>query len=88
VLEYRVDNEGIEIAGKFYSYGEFKSFSIMPEGAFSSIMLVPLRRFAPPLSIYYDPADEEKFVSVVAQHLPLEEHQHDMIDHLARRIRF
>lgn len=88
VLEYRVDNEGIEIAGKFFSYADFRSFSIMPEGAFSSIMLVPLRRFAPPLSIYYDPTDEEKIVSVISQHLPLEERQHDMIDRFARRIRF
>jgi hypothetical protein len=88
VLEYAVDRDGLEIAGKFFPYVEFRSFSVVQEGAFSSIMLVPLKRFAPPISIYYPPDDEDKIVNVIATHLPMEEHHHDMIDRFAKRIRF
>jgi hypothetical protein len=88
VLEYHLDSDGLEIAGKFYPYSEFRSFSVMQEGAFSSIMLVPMRRFSPPISIYYAPEDEDEIVDVISLHLPHEERQHDMIDRFARRIRF
>jgi hypothetical protein len=88
VLEYHLDNEGLEIAGKFYPYVEFRSFSIMQEGAFSSIMLIPMRRFAPPISIYYSPDDEEEIVNVISMHLPHEERGRDMADRIAKRIRF
>ncbi len=88
VLQYRVNGSGLAIGNKFYSYAEFKSFSVMQEGAFSSIMFLPLKRFMPPLSIYYEPKDEDNIVEVLAYYLPMEARSHDMIDGLIRRIRF
>jgi hypothetical protein len=60
----------------------------MPEGAFSSIVLVPLKRFSPLTSIYYAPQDEERITAMLAAHLPYEERKHDPIDKLMQRIRF
>src|SRR5690349_9554131 len=48
VLTYKLDSGGITIADKYYPYGAFRSFSIIDEGAFSSVMLMPLKRFMVP----------------------------------------
>ncbi len=88
VLHYQVNDHGLAIGQKFYPYNEFKSFAVMEEGAFSSIMFMPLKRFMPPISIYYAPEDEERIVQVLAVYLPMEMRTHDAIDRLTRRMRF
>lgn len=87
-LEYQIDNQGIGIGQKRYDYREFKSFSVMPEGAFASIIFMPLKRFSPPLAIYYAPDDEDKIMGFLLDRLPFEEHKPDAADRLVRRIRF
>ncbi len=88
VLEYVVDGNGLEIAGKFYPYSDFRSFGIVHDGAFSNITLMPLKRFMPPISIYYAPEDSEKIVDTLAAFLPMEEYKLDLIDSLIRKLRF
>jgi len=87
-LEYRIDGRGVGIGQKYYGYHEFKSFSVVPEGAFASIVFMPLKRFAVPTTIYYAPDDEEKILAVLSNQLPFEEHRRDAVDGLMRRIRF
>lgn len=87
-LEYRVDGHGVSIGQSQHPYDEFRSFSVVPEGAFSSIVFMPLKRFALPTTLYYAPADEDRIVSILADQLPLENHQPDAVDRLMRRIRF
>lgn len=88
VLTYRLDPRGLTIAQKTYEYGQFRSFAIVDEGAFSSIMLVPLKRFMPMISIYYEPADEAQIIKVLSDRLPLEQWKRDVIDSLLHKIRF
>lgn len=88
VLNYQVNAAGLAIGDKFYPYPEFKSFAVMQEGAFSSIMFLPLKRFMPPITIYYDPQDEDKIIDVLSYYLPMENRSHDLIDNIIRRIRF
>ena len=87
-LKYMVDNRGIQIDQKRHDYDEFKSFSVAPEGAFSSIVFMPLKRFAVPLTVYYAPDDEESIVGILSGQLPLEEHRPDAVERLMKRIRF
>jgi hypothetical protein len=86
--QFTVDAQGIGIGSKRYSYDSFKSFAITSEGAFSSLVFMPLKRFAIPLTIYYAPEDEERIVNLLSDQLPLEEHRLDAIDNLMRHIRF
>lgn len=88
VMTYTLNNRGLTIGQKPYPFSEFKSFSIIDEGAFNSIMLMPLKRFMPPVNVYYDPQDENKIVDLFAGHLPLENRGHDPLDRLIRGIRF
>jgi hypothetical protein len=87
-LEYRLDQQALSIGTRTYNYHQFRSFSIVPEGAFNSIVFMPLKRFAPLITIYYAPEDEDKIVSLLADRLPMEERKKDAIDRLMWRIRF
>jgi hypothetical protein len=87
-LTYSLDDHGLQVGDKFYPYMDFRSFSVMEEGAIHSITLMPLRRLMPLLTIYYDPADEDKIVNALADMLPHEDRQHDMVERLMRRLRF
>jgi hypothetical protein len=87
-LQYRVDPRGVTIGDKTYGYNEFRTFSVIPEGAFSSIVLMPLKRFAVAISIYYAPQDEEKIVELLSQQLPYEQRRRDAVDSLMRKVRF
>jgi hypothetical protein len=87
-LPYRLDGEGLTVNTKFYDYSQFRSFAVVDDGAFSSIVFMPLKRFMSLLEVYYEPKDEEKIVNLLSERLPLETHKLDPVDQLMRHIRF
>jgi hypothetical protein len=87
-LEYVLSSHGLSIGQKHYIYDDFKSFSIMREGAIPSIMFMPLKRFAVTVTAHYPPEDEAKILSILDGRLPMEEHRYDAVETLMRRIRF
>lgn len=87
-IPYRVGEEGVTVGQKHHLYEEFRSFSIAQEGAFPSIVFMPLKRFAPATTIYYDPTDEEQIINRLLDRLPFEEHKSDLLDQFLHRIRF
>jgi hypothetical protein len=87
-LEYGLSPSGIHIGPKFYPYGDFTAFAVIEEGKFSSIDFMPMKRFAPILSIYYDPAQEASVLEVLSQHLPFANHKRTAVDELMHKIRF
>lgn len=87
-LTYAVDDLGITIGRTHHSFGEFRSFSVLSEGAFSSIELVPLKRFAMYTTVYFEPVDEDKIIKVLNTHLPMEKPRNDLVEQLMHRIRF
>jgi hypothetical protein len=87
-LEYGISRYGVSIAAKQYGFQDFKSFSLVQEGAFGAINFMPLKRFAPVLTIYYEPTQEQQILSILAEHLPFEEARPDRVESLMRLIRF
>lgn len=85
---YVLDDEGVHVGTKVYNYGAIKSFSVYDEPPFSSISFMPMKRFMPMISVYYDPADEQKIVEYLSTRLPLEYRKRDAIDRLMHKIRF
>lgn len=88
VLDYEVGAAGVRIGSKLYPYQLLKSFSIVQEGAVSSVVLMPLRRFMPSLTLYYPPDQEEAVLDTLGGYLPQEERSSDPIDRLMRKVRF
>lgn len=87
-LSYVLDNTALRVGPRAYPYAQFKSFTVLEEGPIHSIMLMPLQRFMPPLSIYYDPSDEDKIAEALSSYLPYEDRKQDMVDRLMRKVRF
>jgi hypothetical protein len=87
-LSYTLDHHGVQLGPKLYTFESFKSFSVIPEGATRSILLMPLRRFMPAVSFHYAPEDEDKIINILGSYLPHEDRQPDLIDQLMRKIRF
>ena len=86
--QYSISDQGITVGSKTYSFHDFKSFSIIDEGAFSSISFMPLKRFMPVISIYYAPEHENEIVDALSVHLPFDQREADAIDRLMKKIRF
>jgi hypothetical protein len=86
-VKYEIGDAGLSFNGKLYKYGNYKSFSIISDGRLSSANLLPLKRFAPPLAAYFDPANEKKITKALGNHLPYEPRKLDSIDRLSRRLR-
>lgn len=87
-LTYGLGDSSITVDKRTYSYDEFRTFSIIQEGALYSIYLQPIKRFMPPLSIYFPPEEGEKIFDTLASHLPHQERTQDPIERLMRKIRF
>ncbi|MEX1995414.1 MAG: hypothetical protein WD887_01405 [Candidatus Saccharimonadales bacterium] len=87
-LSYELSESGFRVGQKTYPYNQFKSFSIIRDGALLSINLLPIKRFMVPVSAYFDAADEEKITDTIGVHLPYEERSMDGVDRLSRRLKF
>ena len=85
---YALNDTGITIDGQFYSYSEFRSFSVVEEGALDSIWLKRLNRLTPTIVMYFPPEDEEKIQTKLEMYLPFESRNLDLIDRFTKRIRF
>lgn len=88
VLEYSVHPGGIDIGPRSHQYSEFKSFTGSDIGPIPSILLLPLKRFVPPITIYYDPKQGDDIFDTLAQYLPYEDREPDLVERLMNHVRF
>lgn len=88
VLEYSLDTSGLSVGRKFYAYSDFKSFTMEESGPLKSITFLPLKRFMPPVSVYFAAEDENKIVTTLSQLLPYEQRKASSVDNFMRSIRF
>lgn len=88
VLHYTLNNNGVQIGDKTFHYADFRAFGILQEGAFFTMTLIPVKRFAPALSVYFAEEQGEDIVDIVSAHLPMEHIEPDIIDQIMHRLRF
>lgn len=86
--DYVLDNHGIMVGNRRYLYQDFRSFKVIPDGAFMTIELTPLKRFAVAMTLFFDPADEDRIIGRLSQSLPMEEGGASLTDSVMRRIHF
>ena len=86
--KYSIDSKGVKVGQNYHSYREFRSFSIVEEGALDSVWLTPLKRFAPTIVMYFSPEDEEKIINTLANFLPHEQKELDAIDRFTKRMKY
>ncbi len=88
VLEYSIGGAGITVGERYAPYEEFRSFAVVSEGPIESIILLPTKRWAPPLSVYFAPDDGEKIIDTLSAFVPFENHEPGLIDKFLHRIHF
>jgi hypothetical protein len=85
-LDYGLDDQGIIINGTDYPFSEFKSYTLVTEGGLDHIALISIKRFISDKTIYFEPQDRDRIISLLGEFLPLEPASKDPIDGFMKRI--
>jgi hypothetical protein len=87
-IQYNLDEKSVTIGRKAFSYGDFRAFSTVSEGSFTTLTLAPLKRFSPPVGLCVPKNDESAIVDFLSNRLPLEKHKTDYLDRMMNYIHF
>jgi hypothetical protein len=87
-LHYTLSDDGLTIDDKAYAFSDFRAFGVVDDGALYSIMLIPIKRLAPTVAVYFEEQDGEQIVDILGTYLPMEEFHQDLFDRLMHRLRF
>lgn len=79
--------QGLYVGERLYHFDEFKSFGLIDDDGHHSIMMIPRKRFAPGVSVYFPEEAGEQIVDILGQRLPMQELKLDVIDVLVRKLR-
>jgi len=86
-VAYSISAEnGIYVAENLRHFEEFRYFGVIRDGEHFSIMLIPTKRFAQGLSIYFPEELGEKIVEVLGSQLPMQDLKLDVIDKVIRKL--
>jgi len=87
-IQYALSShQGLYVGERLYHFGEFKAFGLIKDGVHHSIMLIPTKRFAPGVSVYFPEEAGEEIVDILGARLPMRPLKLDFMDLLIRRLR-
>ena len=86
-IRYSLDENGLTEGGKLHKYDEFRAFGILKEGSHFSIILIPKKRFAMQVKVYFPSDSGEAIVDMLGARLPMEEVKLDFLDKLVNFLR-
>jgi hypothetical protein len=79
--------QGLYVGERLYHFDDFKAFGLIQDGPHYSIMLIPRKRFAPGVSVYFPDEAGERIVDILGQRLPMETLKLDVVDVIVRKLR-
>jgi len=79
--------QGLYVGERLYHFDEFRAFGLIKDGDNHSIMLIPRKRFAPGVSVFFPEEAGERIVDILGQRLPMDELKLDVVDVLIRKLR-
>ena len=79
--------QGLYIGEQLYGFDQFKAFGLIKDGEHDSIMLIPRKRFAPGVSIFFPAEAGERIFDILGQRLPMETLKLDVVDIIVRKLR-
>ncbi|MEK7626388.1 MAG: hypothetical protein AAB423_03505 [Patescibacteria group bacterium] len=87
-MQYVIDAKGLGIGSKFYNFSSFKSFNLTDNNGIANIDFIPMRRFAPEISIFLPPEQGQDILGIISEHLPHDERKENKIDQLSKKLKF
>ena len=79
--------QGLYVGERLYHFDEFKAFGLIQDGPHYSIMLIPRKRFAAGVSVFFPDEVGERIVDILGQRLPMENLKLDVVDAIVRKLR-
>ncbi len=80
------EDQGLYIGDKLHHFDNFKAFGLIRDGEHHSIMLIPIKRFDPGVSVYFPEEVGERIVDILGARLPMEDLKLDFVDILVRKL--
>lgn len=80
IINYAISPKGVYVADKLHDFSEFRAFGMIREGDHYSILLLPVKRFSPGLTIYFTEAEGERIVDMLGARLPMQEVKSDILE--------
>lgn len=87
-LSYTLSGQSLDVNEKQYHLSEFRAFGVVQDGPLFSIVLLPVKRFMPSLTVYFPHEHGEEIVDHLGDYIPMEEINLDIIDRAVRKLRF
>ncbi len=86
-LSYVLSEKGLYINEQLHPMGEFKSFGVVQDSELHSLMLIPVKRFRPGLSVYFPTEVGERVVDLLGAYLPMQDLKLDPFDKIVQKLR-
>jgi hypothetical protein len=87
-VNYILDDDGIKVNERYYSFNKYRSFSILRRGDNITAILVPLKRLMPYMYINFTTEREAMITDTLADLLPQEMVRIDLLDRVLHSIGF
>ena len=87
VLHYELSKKGLFEGGREHKFADFRAFGVLTEGTHYSIVLVPRKRFAGRVTVYFPETQGEEIVDIFGARLPMEEVKLDFLDRVVKFLR-
>jgi hypothetical protein len=86
-LDYTLSRQGLHVNDHLYSFSEFKGFGVVHDGKEFSVLLLPVKRFKPGVSVYFPEEAGEAIVDMLGARLPMQELHLDIVDRIIKKLR-
>ena len=87
LLDYTWSRHGLHINDRLYSFVDFNGFRVIHDGEEYSVMLIPVKRFKPGVSVYFPEEAGETIVDMLGARLPMQDFKLDLMDKIIRKLR-
>lgn len=87
VMDYALSDKGLFVNDTLHGFAEFKGFGVIHDGNEYSVMLIPVRRFQPGISVYFPKESGEPIVDILGTRLPMQPLKLDAFDKIVRALR-
>jgi hypothetical protein len=85
---YALNEQGIKIDDKTYSFKQFKSFWIIKTAEETSLNLEPLKRLSPIITISLSGVRTEDLRQILVKYLPEQKREEELIDRISKKLKF
>ncbi len=87
MIHYTMTSNSITEGTNIHLFADYKSFAILKEGVHYSAILVPKKRLALQIKVYFPEKNGEEIVDLLGAKLPMTEPKLDFLDKLVKFLR-